>query len=211
VLAITLPAMVFSRLGYASVGDASVAGMMAVASGLFFVAALLLGPRYGLASRLVHQTRLGLRVATEDILGMLYRREEDPERENSVSAASLAAAHGVGPWLSWLALRRLAWSGAIERAPSGFTLTTGGRRRAEELVRAHRLWESYMARHFELPEDHLHEAAAWVEHYLDPALRARLAAELDSPLRDPHGRSIPEEGTASAVRTGEEDRPNSAA
>ena len=47
-------------------------------------------------------------------------------------------------------------------APS--VATNGGRAEARKLVRAHRLWESYMAEHFELPEDHLHETAERVEH-----------------------------------------------
>ena len=48
-----------------------------------------------------------------------------------------------------------------------------------------------MARHFDLPGQQLHATAERVEHYLDPNLQAELAAELDQPSIDPHGKSIP--------------------
>ncbi|MDP7014425.1 MAG: iron dependent repressor, metal binding and dimerization domain protein, partial [Pirellulaceae bacterium] len=55
-----------------------------------------------------------------------------------------------------------------------------------------RLWESYMAKHFDLPPDHLHDAAERVEHFLDPSMRSQLAEEVPS-ATDPHGRAIPAE------------------
>lgn len=187
-MAITLPAIIFSRLGLAAVTDASVAGMIAVASGLLFVTALLFGPRYGVLSRLLRQTKLGLRIAAEDVLGFLYRAEEMGQHE-----AQTVMSPGAGQLLTSVAVRQLLWGGAITGSSSGYQLTDSGRTRARDLVRAHRLWESYMAKHFQLPEDHLHDTAARVEHYLDPALRASLADELQTPDTDPHGREIPEE------------------
>jgi manganese/zinc/iron transport system permease protein len=72
-------------------------------------------------------------------------------------------------------------------------LTDQGRTRAGQLVRSHRLWESYVAKHFDLPEDHLHAVAERAEHFIDPAMREELAAELQAPGEDPHGRTIPDE------------------
>jgi Mn-dependent DtxR family transcriptional regulator len=95
--------------------------------------------------------------------------------------------------LTRLAIRQLAWTGAIRATNGRFALTDAGRKRAKELVRSYRLWESYMAKHFELPDDHLHESAARVKHYIDPALHARLSDELKEPGQDPHGKSIPAE------------------
>ena len=70
-------------------------------------------------------------------------------------------------------------------------LTDEGRLRARSLVRGHRLWEAYLDRNFDLPADHLHEPATRMEHFLDPALQQELAAELEQPGIDPHGRAIP--------------------
>ena len=198
VLAITIPPIVFSRLGFDTVVDASTAGMMAVAAGLLFVGAMFLGPRYGILSRVVDQFRLGQTITAEDILGMLYRTEEQ-RAERELTMRTFARITGTGRFWTWLAVHRLVWARQLASAADGYRLTAAGRLRAEQLVRSHRLWESYMAKHFDLPSDHLHESAARVEHYLDPALLAKLEAELDAPALDPHGQAIPAEEQADAI------------
>jgi Mn-dependent DtxR family transcriptional regulator len=83
-------------------------------------------------------------------------------------------------------------TGDIERGVGGWRLTARGRRAAEMVVRSHRLWEAWLGRHVELPVDHLHPPAEWVEHHLGAAVRQRIEAELGSPS-DPHGSEIPPE------------------
>jgi manganese/zinc/iron transport system permease protein len=193
VLAITLPSIVFSRLGFDTVVDASTAGMMAVAAGLLFVTAVLFGPRYGVVSKLIDRLRLGLTIAAEDILGLLYRLEEQHSSNTGTSIRLFSQLMGTGPIWTRLAISRLVWAGQLTSVSTGYRLTEAGRLRAVQLVRSHRLWESYLAKHFELPSDHLHAPAGRVEHYLDPVLSDKLAAELDRPQQDPHGRAIPSE------------------
>lgn len=184
-LAIGLPAVVFSRLGFDHVGAASTAGMTAVASGLLLCAAILLSPRHGLVSQLFHRLRLRLQIAAEDALGILYRYAENPERSQSYEAA--LPTRPFTPALVWLR-----WGGYVQRQAGAWSLTPAGIERAQSLVRSHRLWESYIAKHFELPDDHLHASAERVEHFIDRATRERLAVELHAPQRDPHGQAIPE-------------------
>ena len=194
VLAITLPPMIFSRVGFDTVVDASTSGMMAVAAGLLFVTAMLFGPRYGVVSKLIDRLRLRLTIAAEDILGLLYRLEEQHlSCQSATKVRSFAQHMGTGPFWTRLAISRLVWSGQISSTSAGYQLTDTGRQRAGQLVRSHRLWESYLAKHFDLPSDHLHAPAGRVEHYLDPELRDKLAVELDTPQKDPHGRAIPRE------------------
>lgn len=193
VLAITVPPIIFGRLGYNSNDfDVKTAGMIAAACGLFFVAAVLFAPRYGLISKTVHNARLSWRIVCEDLLGLLYRFEESAAGAKPRDAIRLSARLvGLGPLSVRLALWRLRWTGAVRREPAGYRLTESGRTEARSLVRAHRLWESYMSRHFALPDDHLHETAARVEHYIDPELERELAEELQAPAVDPHGKAIP--------------------
>jgi manganese/zinc/iron transport system permease protein len=195
VLARTLPPIAFSRLGFPEVEDAGTAGMMAATAGLVFVATLLLAPRQGVIARAVQRLRLGLRIAGDDVLGMLYRIEEQPEsRPTTVSVPQFVARqNGLSEWLTALAVRRLKRRQLVSHNPAGdLDLTSKGRAAAISLVRAHRLWEAYMARHFDLPDDHLHETAHRVEHVLDRDLQSRLDRELDAPAEDPHGRTIPQ-------------------
>ena len=221
VFAITLPKIVFSRLGFPEVEVASTTGMMAVASGCLFVIAIFASPRHGAIRHAIDRARLRIRIAGEDILGSLYRRDEmllanasssdgptsvsaefrsvsDPGQSRSTSAihpdASGFARPGtaiVRTWVGWFARRNLQRRGLISISATTRQLTDQGRELARSLVRAHRLWEAYMARHFELPDDHLHSTAEQVEHFLSPQLQTQLASELDEPATDPHGKSIP--------------------
>jgi manganese/zinc/iron transport system permease protein len=191
-MAITLPSLVFTPLGYPEVVDTNTAGMMAVAAGGLFTAAALFGPRYGVVSKAFDQARLGRSIIAEDILGLLYRLEEE-SGPTSPALDQLTAMIGGRTWPTYFAVRGLAASGDVAMRGSSYELTDAGREKAKQLVRAHRLWESYMAKHFELPADHLHESAARVEHFLGAALRGELAAELNDAAEDPHGREIPPE------------------
>ncbi|MCA9080526.1 MAG: metal ABC transporter permease [Planctomycetaceae bacterium] len=185
VLARTLPPLVFGPLGLSTVRDVSTSGMMAVAAGLLFLIALLFSPRHGILGKLLHHLRLSLDIAADDILGTLYRHEE-VTRTDPVPEVSLAP---MWTWLTPWYLRRRGWAVSTSE---GLQLTSTGRSRAERIVRAHRLWESYMQKHFELPDDHLHATAHLVEHFLDEELQQRLFDELDAPANDPHGRTIPQ-------------------
>lgn len=195
-MAITLPAVIFSRLGFPTVQDASTAGMMAVAGGVLFTAAALFGPRYGIISRSLGRVRMSLRIVSEDILGALYRREE-LARATPASRVPTPVSAPPPSWRLSAAMWLMRFRGELERNVEGWQLTEAGRRRAEMLVRAHRLWESYVAKHFAIPGDHLHQPAARAEHYIGPELRSELARELAAPETDPHGRSIPDERNSS--------------
>jgi len=166
----------------------NVAGMISVVAGGQFLLALLAAPRHGLVARLVRHWRLALRIAGEEILGSLYRAEEKGQPPAAVELKE----HGLSPWLVWLAFARLRRRGWIEALSSGFwRLTAAGRREAEAVVRSHRLWEAFLGQNFELPIDHLHAPATRIEHFIGPELQTELAAQLEEPHTDPHGKQIP--------------------
>lgn len=196
--ALTLPLLISRSIGIADVQDASSAGMMAAAAGFLFVLAMLLGPKYGLAVRVWHRMLLKLRIASEDVLGQLYRLEETAPRvvaeADSSDVCERASWHRyitTHSWkarlATWLLMRR----GWLTGSHSDARLTDIGREAARTLVRSHRLWESFLAKHFVLGEGRFHESAEQVEHFLDPELLAELDHDLDRPGVDPHGRAIP--------------------
>lgn len=194
-------AVLSSALGYqgAVALNSSVAGMMAVVAGCQFALAIIFSPRHGLLGRALRRLALSLRIAREDVLARLYREEEAAPQGAGVSSetarhwASLTAGRFVGT----LALRQLSGRGYVQILAGGqLTLSDSGRDVARELVRSHRLWESYLNENFALPADHLHDPAERLEHFIGPALRAELAKALDRPEADPHGRAIPPEEIA---------------
>lgn len=169
---------------------ANTAGMMAVAAGGIYTAAVAFSPRYGLASTVIRNTRLSLRVIRDDLLGLLFRLEElGTERRLTDAEARHAVGGGLLAWGALAGLRRL---DLVARRDQALELTPHGRDAARKLVRAHRLWENYLVHVLGLPLDHVHEPAHRVEHFIDPAIEASLEAKLDDAAVDPHGRDIPE-------------------
>jgi DtxR family transcriptional regulator, Mn-dependent transcriptional regulator len=70
-------------------------------------------------------------------------------------------------------------------------LTDVGRRAAIEVLRHHRLLESYLAKTLGLPLEEVHAEADRLEHALSEELEARIDAALGFPTHDPHGDPIP--------------------
>jgi len=186
VAAITVP-------GWWGYTDTTTAGMMAVVAGCILLLAMVVAPRHGIVSKLVHRTLLSLRITREDVLGLLYRLEEFArgERATPPTAMMLRTAVPVGHVNRWLALAGLLHDGKVRRDNGEYTLTDRGREEARNLVRAHRLWESYLHKHLALPIDHLHLPAEQLEHVTDSEMRRRLMERMNRPIRDPHGRTIP--------------------
>jgi hypothetical protein len=171
----------------------SVAGAMAVVAGIQFAVAVFLAPRLGIVSRWLRNMSLAVRIAAEDVLARLYRAEERGTPSGAgVSPAIEAGVRGQSSLIDWLAHFQLTRRGLVAGGDAGaLALTESGRAAARSLVRAHRLWESYLDTHFDLPRDHLHDAAERMEHYLGSELQEELAAELSDRAVDPHGKEIP--------------------
>ncbi len=70
-------------------------------------------------------------------------------------------------------------------------LTEAGRRIALEVIRHHRLLESYLAEVLGMPWDRVHAEAEVLEHVLSDDLEELIAAKLGHPTVDPHGDPIP--------------------
>ena len=177
-----LLAMTGAVVGYLAAWhfNTSAAGMMAVVLGLEYVVAILIAPQDGLLAQ--GMTRLGYawRVRCEDRLAALWRAEE--------AGLSSAAAATDGLALRWLRVQ-----GRVRPEAAGYRLTPQGRTEAELIVRSHRLWETWLGRHADLPVDHLHPPAEWIEHHLGARLRRQIEADLGRDTRDPHGSAIPPE------------------
>jgi manganese/zinc/iron transport system permease protein len=166
----------------------SVAGAMAVVAGVQFALAVFLSPRSGLISRWLRNQSLAVRITAEDVLARLYREEERAAGAEKSGVSVQQPAGFVGRLARWRLLR----AGWLRRGDHGtLSLNDSGRSAARGLIRAHRLWETYLDTHFDLPSDHLHDPAERMEHFLGDALQKDLAAELADRAIDPHGKLIP--------------------
>lgn len=148
----------------------------------------LFWPGWGIVPRWRHATRTAERVRIEDTLKHLYDSEVNGvvPSIHSVAGAVQVSADEAAEVLQRLQGRRLI---AMER--DGIRLTASGRELGLHMLRAHRLWESYLADHTGFPEAEWHGRADDLEHGLSPAEVDALSARLRHPTHDPHGDPIP--------------------
>jgi Mn-dependent DtxR family transcriptional regulator len=169
--------------------NSSIAGAMVVVLGGIFAASMLLAPRQGMVARAWMRAALSIKVAQDHMLLSMVRVAEVDDERRWVGTALISEA-SVRPLLARLALRRLRQLDFLQETASGLRLTEQGRREGLRLLRGHRLWETYLS-DLGLPEDHLHEPADALEHYVDDQLDRDLDVEVADAKVDPHGKVIP--------------------
>ena len=174
--------------------SSSAAGLAAVMSGVLLLAAVLLSPTSGVLGRILRTIRLRTRIAAEDVLAGLFRRQEASEHPDRLISAPESDCRDLAgqSWLKAAAIRWLRQKKLLAvQKDSVMQLTATGYQYGLSLVRSHRLWESYLQENFALPADHLHIPAENMEHFIGPELQDRITEELSAPSQDPHGRQIP--------------------
>lgn len=167
-----------------------------------FICSLLFAPRRGIIKRLLRQHALSRKVVEENILRTLFKMgERSDDFTQFTDTGSILSFRNMELQKMEAALKRLVKKGLLESENGMFRLTSGGLERAKEVTRFHRLWELYLTKRIQIPDDHVHEEAEDVEHIMTPELEAWLLRDLESPAVDPHGKVIPER----AMGVGESD------
>lgn len=129
-------------------------------------------------------------VSVENYLKAILHLHEEGKAQ--VSTTELACRVNSTPASTSAMLRKLGDKGwvAYERY-HGVHLTSDGRRIAMNILRRHRLWESFLVDHLGFEWDEVHEIAEELEHVGSRDLTNRLDAFLGFPKLDPHGDAIP--------------------
>lgn len=73
----------------------------------------------------------------------------------------------------------------------GVRLTKKGEQVALEVIRHHRLLETFLTEHLDYDWTEVHDEADRLEHHISEDFEKRMAAALDNPTVDPHGDPIP--------------------
>jgi manganese/zinc/iron transport system permease protein len=182
--AISLP----RAFGFSSV---STAGMMTTVAGILLFVALVAAPRYGLIASVGKRWAWTIRVTTEDIIALLYRREEKGTpgmKSEELVQQLLLPRTSLWFFRSWLTLR-----GSVVVQNGIWMLTDRGRSLSQDLVRSHRLWENYFSSEVGLANENLHQPAERLEHFTGSEIRKKLHELGSSQEVDPHGKPIPPE------------------
>ncbi|SOX53162.1 metal-dependent transcriptional regulator, partial [Mycobacterium ahvazicum] len=132
----------------------------------------------------------GLTAVGQDYLKVIWNAQEWSVEK--VSTKMLADRIGVSASTASESIRKLAEQGLVDHAKYGaVTLTEAGRRAALEVVRRHRLLETFLVNELGYGWDEVHDEAEVLEHAVSNRLVDRIDAKLGFPRRDPHGDPIP--------------------
>jgi DtxR family transcriptional regulator, Mn-dependent transcriptional regulator len=127
--------------------------------------------------------------AIEDYLKAIYELHEEA---GAATTTALSKRLGVVPASATVMVKKLAGLKLVDHEPyRGVVLRPAGERIALEVIRHHRLVESFLAEVLGVPWDEVHAEAERWEHVLSEELEDRIDERLGFPTSDPHGAPIP--------------------
>ena len=127
--------------------------------------------------------------AIEDYLKAIYELHEESD---AATTSALAKRLGVAPASATLMVKKLAGLKLVDHEPyRGVVLRPPGEKIALEVIRHHRLVESFLAEVLGVPWDEVHDEAERWEHVLSEEVEDRIDERLGFPTSDPHGAPIP--------------------
>lgn len=147
-----------------------------------------LWPDAGLFAQMRRWRELRRRELLEDALKHIFAWEQ---RAQNATPESLAGGLGIPQSRVLQLITGMEAKGLVQSLAGGLRLTSKGQRLALQVVRAHRLWERYLADDAGMPMARLHQAAEKAEHQLSAENLDALDAHLGHPEHDPHGDPIP--------------------
>lgn len=128
------------------------------------------------------------RILSEDALKHIYKTEE---RRRRATLQSVAGTLEIALDQATQLINKMATHHLLRMEGEDFYLTSEGQDYALQVIRAHRLWEHYLAEETGFDQADWHNMADRQEHLLSPEETEALSARLGHPTHDPHGDPIP--------------------
>ena len=155
---------------------------------LMGITAVFLWPEKGVLARWQKAPQLNERVQSEDALKHINKFEMKGRRPTVESVAGIlhTSLNDTAELLGKMEANNL-----LTITTGSIQLTAAGRETALHIIRAHRLYEHYLAEETGYDEEEWHEQAERHEHALSPTQINDLATHLGNPTYDPHGDPIP--------------------
>lgn len=130
--------------------------------------------------------------AEENYLKALFHLTNEIQEKTEAGTNELAESLDITPSTANNMLKKLKEKDLVSYEKYGkITLTEKGRSLAVEIVRKHRLWETFLYEKLNFAWDEVHEVAEQLEHIKSAKLVEQLEKFLDFPEIDPHGDPIP--------------------
>ena len=126
--------------------------------------------------------------AVQDYVKTIYKLQDD----GPVATTDIAEELKVSGASVTGMLKRLATMGLVDyNSYKGVLLSTAGEKIALEIIRFHRLLETYLKEMLGFPLDKVHEEACRLEHFISEEFIEKITSLLGDPKFDPHGHPIP--------------------
>lgn len=140
-------------------------------------------------------------ISKEDFIKAMYMTTE--ERGMNCTTSHLSKMLNISnPAVTDMA-RKLDKEGLIKyKKYKESELTNSGKIKALNLIRKHRLWETFLHNVLEIPMDRIHEEAENLEHLTSDYLAEQIETFMNNPEFDPHGEPIPDKNGKIKIRSG---------
>jgi DtxR family Mn-dependent transcriptional regulator len=132
-------------------------------------------------------------ITEENYIKAIYVLSYEIKSNNKLGTKDIATVLKVQPATVTDMLKKLKKKKIINYKKYGeIQLTNTGILYAKQLLRKHRLWETFLYEKLHFNWDEIHEIAEQLEHIQSDALIDRLEKFLQYPQYDPHGEPIPD-------------------
>lgn len=130
-------------------------------------------------------------VSTDDFIKNIYLLADAPGRK--ASGSSLAKLMNISKAAVTDMLKKLSEKGLVNYEKYNIPiLTPAGNKMALQIIRRHRIWETFLHEVINMPWQHVHHEAEQLEHQTSEYLLEHLERMLGYPEFDPHGDPIPD-------------------
>lgn len=169
---------------------------MTLVGASFYLLAILFSSKSGIIVKFWRKRTMNAQIISEDALKTIVRLNEFGHINRNIVAEKLEMEDSkLKQVLISLKKKRF-----IELKKNEIIITTKGLNFASEMIRKHRIWETYLVERVGLKNDQIHEEAERMEHLLPDEFINSVEAQLGHPKIDPHGSAIPQKNVEKALK-----------
>ena len=161
---------------------------MTICATAFYALSVVFSPKKGLLMKAINKQRVRYRILKEDTLKTIVRLHES----SSLTLKALKKRLSLSKFRLKGVLRELEKEGFIRLHGEEIQVNRKGSETAYEMIRKHRLWETYLVDRVGLRSDQIHMEAERLEHVLTDQIVDEVEQKLGFPTKDPHGSPIPQ-------------------
>ncbi|ANH79089.1 metal ABC transporter permease [Candidatus Chlamydia sanziniae] len=169
--------------------------VIVICAGILTCFCLLFSPKSGLVVRCFRKQRFAFVKNQEHLLKVFWylfdQGLSDIGERDFVCCNKYQEYFGPKSFPRWR-VKLLQWEGFVTKKNDRYQLTEKGQNEVIRLIRAHRLWESYLVQSLDFKEENVHGFAEEMEHVLTEEIDYAITEILKDPYYDPHDQVIPE-------------------